>query len=128
MSLQSLGFQSAHGEAQGVPTAEMKLLRSCFNLTPQMPGWLPFDGRRGGPDPIDFEIEGGQAACILGTGNGWFCCSPPPLTLVNVDVITGAHSCLIPSSNSRKGFSAPLESRPLVFQGCPLPPCSFCGR
>ena len=50
---------SAHGEAQGVPTAEMKLLRSCFNLTPQMPGWLPFDRRRGGPDPIDFEIERG---------------------------------------------------------------------
>lgn len=57
---------SAYGEAQGVPIAEMKLLRSCFNLTPQMPGWFPFDGRRGGPDPTDFEIEGGPGCLYPG--------------------------------------------------------------
>lgn len=57
----------------------MKLLRPCFSLTPKMPVWLPFSGRRGVLIVLTLKLREGQAATVLGIGNGWSCCSPPPI-------------------------------------------------
>lgn len=65
MSLQSLGFHQHVGRHKGFPCRN-EVTQTLLQLNSSDASWLPFGGRRGGPDPTDFEIEGGPGCLYPG--------------------------------------------------------------
>ena len=65
MSLQSLGFRQHVGRHKGLPCRN-EVTQTLLQLNSSDASWLPFGRRRGGPDPTDFEIEGGPGCLYPG--------------------------------------------------------------
>ena len=65
MSLQSLGFHQHVGGHKGF-LCRNEVTQTLLQLNSSDASWLPFGGRRGGPDPTDFEIEGGPGCLYPG--------------------------------------------------------------